>query len=151
MTTEVAQCLPYNCSADTFSFGILLWEIMALKPAFGGGLTRKQYYERVSLGGERPPVSTKWPPLTQQVMKECWGSVPKDRPKLKRVGELIRADLEDMTHDEHVINRTNHMRRRSVHSRHGGVSIRRSSEFSVRSKGSNLEGTAQTSTIEMEG
>lgn len=33
---------------------------------------------------------------------------------IKRVGELIRADLADMTHDEHVLNRAHHMRRRSV-------------------------------------
>jgi hypothetical protein len=71
LITEVAQCLPYNCSADTFSFGILLWEIMALKPAFGGGLTQKQYNDQVSIGGECPPMSTKWPLLAQQVMIEC--------------------------------------------------------------------------------
>ena len=119
MTTEVAQCLPYNCSADVFSFGIMLWEMLALKPAFGGGLTRKQYYDRVSLGGERPLVSIKWPPLTRQIMQECWATDPKDRPTFKRVAGLIRADLEDMTHDDRVVNRTSHMQQRSIRSRHG--------------------------------
>jgi serine/threonine protein kinase len=119
MAPEVAQCLPYNCSADVFSFGIMLWEMLALRPAFGGGLSRKQYYDRVSLGGERPLVSIKWPPLTRQIMQECWATDPKDRPTFKRVAGLIRADLEDMTHDDRVVNRTSHMQQRSIRSRHG--------------------------------
>lgn len=93
--------------------------MLALKPAFGGGLTRKQYYDRVSLGGERPSVSIKWPALTRQIMQECWTTESKDRPSFKRVALLIRADLEDMTHDEHVIHRTTHMQQRSIRSRHG--------------------------------
>lgn len=34
MAPEVALSQPYNQSADTFSFGILLWEILSLKPPF---------------------------------------------------------------------------------------------------------------------
>lgn len=97
----------------------MLWEVLALKPAFGGGLSRKQYYDRVSLGGERPQVSVKWPPLTRQIMQECWATDPKERPSFKRVSELIRADLEDMSMDEEVIHRTQHMQQRSIRSRHG--------------------------------
>jgi len=52
-------------------------------------------------------------------MQECWETDPKDRPTFKRVAGLIRADLEDLTHDEAILNRTNHMQQRSIRSRHG--------------------------------
>jgi hypothetical protein len=115
----VAECRHYNCSADVFSFGILLWEILSLKDAFGRYLTRLQYYNRVSLGGERPPVNKNWPPLTRQMMQEAWSTNPKQRPVFKRVAGLIHADLTDMTHDSEVVNRTNHMMRRSIRSVRG--------------------------------
>jgi hypothetical protein len=97
----------------------MLWEVLALKPAFGGNLTRREYYNRVSLNGERPAVSNKWPPLTRQIMQECWEGDPKKRPTFKRVAALIRADLEDMSTDESIVHRTQHMQQRSMRSRHG--------------------------------
>jgi hypothetical protein len=115
----VAQCRHYNCSADVFSFGILLWEILSLKDAFGGNLTHTEYHNRVSLFGERPPVKNSWPPLTRQIMQEAWAENPQQRPIFKRVAMLIRADLSDLSDDNDVINRTRHMMRRSVRSMHG--------------------------------
>ena len=52
-------------------------------------------------------------------MEECWQTNPKNRPAFKRVAGLIRADLEDMSHDDTIVNRTNHMQQRSMRSRHG--------------------------------
>ena len=115
---EVAQCQSYNCSADVFSFGILLWEILSLKKAFGGisTMTRLEYYNRVLLLGERPPLNNNWPPLTRQSMQEAWAANPKGRPNVKRVAGLIRSDLTDMSHDDKVVHRTVHMQRRSMRS-----------------------------------
>jgi hypothetical protein len=113
---EVAQGRHYNCSADVFSFGILLWEILSLKDVFGGNMTRLECYNRVSLCGERPPVKNNWPPLTRKIMQEAWAVNPKQRPMFKRVAMLIRADLTDLSHDNEVINRTSHMMQRSKRS-----------------------------------
>jgi serine/threonine protein kinase len=115
----VAKCRHYDCSADVFSFGILLWEILSLKKAFGGNMTHKDYHNRVSIFGERPPVNNRWPPLTREMMREAWAENPKKRPSFKRVAILIRADLSDLSHDNEVVNRTNHMMRRSIRSLHG--------------------------------
>lgn len=115
----MAQCRHYDCSADVFSFGILLWEILSLKAAFGGNMTHTDYHNRVSIYRERPRVKNHWPPLTRQVMQETWAESPKKRPMFKRVAVLIRADLSDMSHDSEVVNRTNHMMRRSMRSMRG--------------------------------
>lgn len=113
MAPEIARCRPYNCSADVFSFGIMLWEILALQSAFGGILSRRECYNRVSIGGERPCVRKDWPPLTREVMKDAWAENPRDRPPFNRVAGLIRADLTDVAFDDDIVNRTAHMEGRS--------------------------------------
>jgi hypothetical protein len=47
------------------------------------------------------------------IVAEAWDKDPKKRPSMKRIGTLIRADLEDMTSDSSVLNRTEHMMNRS--------------------------------------
>ena len=109
MAPEVALCEPYNTSADVFSFSILLWEILSLKVPFGGGLSRKEYIDKVSIGGLRPPITSSWPSLTRSMLKEAWDVNPKKRPDFKKIAALIRADLNAMTEDFEVQRRTVHM------------------------------------------
>ena len=69
--TTVADSLPYNHKADVYSFGIILWELNALKKPFDG-LDRDQFYSRVVHGGERPVPNRKWPEELVSLMTECW-------------------------------------------------------------------------------
>ena len=68
---SVADSLPYNHKADVYSFGIILWELNALKKPFEG-LDRDQFYARVVHGGERPIPNRKWPEELVSLMTECW-------------------------------------------------------------------------------
>jgi len=61
-------------------------------------------------------IDSKWPPLTRLVIPEAWDKDPKARPDMKRVAIMIRGDLNDMTTDENVRHRTQHMHDRSTHS-----------------------------------
>lgn len=94
-------------------------------------MTRLEYYNRVLLGGERPPLNKNWPPLTRQSLQEAWAANPKGRPSVKRVLGLIRSDLTDMSHEDEVVNRTVHMQRRSMRSMRG---MRGSSVLTLSSK-----------------
>lgn len=116
MAPEIVEQQPYDEKCDVFSFAILLWEILALKPAFGGGLTPREYRERVVFRRERPPVKRCWPPITSQLIKESWEENPQKRPDMKRVAAMLRGDLNSMTKDISVQRRTLHMRNRSAHS-----------------------------------
>ena len=109
MAPEVALCEPYNTSADVFSFSILLWEILSLKVPFGGGLSRKEYVDKISVGGLRPPINYAWPSLTRSMMRDAWDVDPKKRPDFRKIAALIRADLNAMTEDFEVQRRTVHM------------------------------------------
>jgi serine/threonine protein kinase len=115
MAPEVAECKPYDTKCDVFSFSILLWEILSMKPAFKG-YSRREFLVRVARGGERLPISRKWPPLTRLAVRESWEPDPLKRPDMKRVAALLRGDLNELTSDPNVRDRTTHMRDRSTHS-----------------------------------
>jgi serine/threonine protein kinase len=55
MAPEVALGRPYNEKCDIFSFGILLYEIMSLRPPFSMAIM-KNYIKCVAKGGKRPCI-----------------------------------------------------------------------------------------------
>jgi serine/threonine protein kinase len=115
MAPEVALMSTYDTKCDVFSFSILLWEILSLGPAFKE-LSPTQFMEKVVVSHERLPVPKTWPPLTRLMLPEAWDNDPKVRPDMKRVAILIRGDLNDMTDDVMILNRSQHMLRRTDHS-----------------------------------
>jgi serine/threonine protein kinase len=92
MAPEVADGLPYNYSADVYSFGIILWELVSTKKPYEG-LTRELFYERVVHGGERPPLGRKWPPELTSLMIECWDADMVNRPKFRDIVKRLDAIL----------------------------------------------------------
>ena len=93
MAPEVADALPYNYSADVYSFGIILWELNAFKKPFEG-LNRDLFYERIVHGGERPPLNRKWPPDLTKLISECWDADMRNRPKFKDIVRRLDEMLE---------------------------------------------------------
>jgi serine/threonine protein kinase len=85
---EVAEGLPYNHKADVYSFGVILWELNAGKKPFAG-LNRELFYERVVHGGERPPLSKKWPQELCKLITGCWSPDTGNRPAFRDIVESI--------------------------------------------------------------
>jgi serine/threonine protein kinase len=117
MAPEVVFGKPYNQSADVFSFGILLWELLTLQWAFNGYLAQ-EFFIRVAKNNERLLVPRDAPPMIRAILPEAWDKDPKNRPTMKRMGALIRGELEDITADSSVVNRTQHMMNQSARSQH---------------------------------
>jgi len=92
MAPEVADGLPYNYLADVYSFGIILWEVTAHKKPFEG-LNRELFYERVVHGGERPPLSKKWPKELTSLMSECWDADMQNRPNFRDIVKRLDSML----------------------------------------------------------
>jgi hypothetical protein len=78
MAPEVVLKTPYNEKCDVFSFGILLHEILALKPAFQYAKKGHEFVTKVVKGGRRPHIRRNWPPLTKQVLQKSWSVSQKD-------------------------------------------------------------------------
>lgn len=90
MAPEVADGLPYNTKADVYSFGILLWELVAGKKPFDG-LDRALFYERIVHGGERPTIRSKWPPALADLLRDCWDADMQRRPSFRTVVARLTA------------------------------------------------------------
>jgi serine/threonine protein kinase len=115
MAPEVAECKPYDQKSDVFGFAILVWELLALKKAYQG-YSQNEFLTRVVRQKERLSIHRSWPPLTRIMVKEAWDDDPQKRPDMKRVAVMVRGDLNDMTSDAEVQDRTQHLRERSAHS-----------------------------------
>ena len=91
MAPEVAKGLPYNLSADVYSFGILFWQIIALEPPFVT-LSCKLHDDIVVKRGGRPVCDKKWPLSWTSLMKKCWSVDPKVRPAFDEVTQVLRDE-----------------------------------------------------------
>lgn len=121
LAPEVVECKPYDTQCDVFSFAIMLWEMLSLKLPFDG-YSRKEFYLRVVKQNERPVVPPRsCPPLVRIAMREGWDPDPQKRPTMKRMAALIRGDLNELTSDPSIRNRTTHMKDRSKHSQRNVV------------------------------
>ena len=111
MAPEVAKSMPYNLSADAFSFGIVLWEIWATeKPYRGYSLTK--YRECVIEGEHRPSLDepearTLWPSRIKDLMVRCWSKEPRSRPDFASILTTVISILEEQK------SVSNHNKRRS--------------------------------------
>jgi len=92
MAPEVADGQPYNHKADVYSFGIILWELVALKKPYEG-MNKEEFYCRVVHGGERPAINKKWPEDLIDLIKSCWDAEVIRRPNFHVIVEILSGML----------------------------------------------------------
>ena len=95
MAPEVGLVLGYNLPADVYSFGILLWEIFALKKPFGNVKSADEFYEKVFVKGARPKVPSHWPTVCKEISTSCWSSFPEERPTMSYIKSMLSAHARD--------------------------------------------------------
>ena len=81
---------PYNFLADSYSFGVMLWEVISLERPFTN-YSPKEIRDMAMRWGERPKIREEWPESIVELMKSAWDSNFKKRPTMK----VIRAKLEE--------------------------------------------------------
>ena len=90
MAPENGNKWPYNFLADSYSFGIMLWEVISLERPFAN-YSPKEIRDMAMRWGERPKIREEWPENVVELMKSAWDSNFKKRPTMK----VIRAKLEE--------------------------------------------------------
>lgn len=88
MAPEVIRHEPYSTAADVYSFGILLWELVAREQPFAG-MTPIQAAFAVARQGLRPPMPLKTPLPLANLIRCCWHVDPRARPTFEDVLELL--------------------------------------------------------------
>ncbi|KAG5190352.1 kinase-like domain-containing protein, partial [Tribonema minus] len=92
MAPEVVRGQPYNERVDVYSFGLLLWEMLAYQRVFEG-IPLRQFYKSVITDGLRPEMEAHWSPALARLMKSCWAPNPDARPDIEAVAAALRVIL----------------------------------------------------------
>lgn len=97
MAPEVVKSQPYGFSADVYSFGILLWEIMALKTPFRG-FNQQEHETKVAKGGLRPYLPRSWTAAMRTLVRACWAENSSKRWDMLRTCQALQAQLSQAKH-----------------------------------------------------
>uniref|UniRef100_A0A087XZY0 Mitogen-activated protein kinase kinase kinase 7-like n=1 Tax=Poecilia formosa TaxID=48698 RepID=A0A087XZY0_POEFO len=102
MAPEVIQSLPVSETCDTYSYGVVLWEMLTREVPFKGfeGL---QVAWLVVEKQERLTIPTSCPASFAELMRKCWQADPKERPQFKQV----LLTLESMANDSRLPDQCN--------------------------------------------
>ncbi|XP_069791844.1 mitogen-activated protein kinase kinase kinase 20-like isoform X1 [Narcine bancroftii] len=97
MAPEVIQSLPVSETCDTYSYGVVLWEMLTREIPFKG-LEGLQVAWLVVEKNERLTIPKGCPASFAEILHQCWETDPKKRPHFKR----ILGSLELMSHDSQL-------------------------------------------------
>lgn len=111
MAPEIAKEEPYNFSVDTYSFSILLWEMMALKKAFEG-YTPSMHRDRVIGQDIRPKIDMSWPNALRSAMQRGWGVNISARPPMESMTKILKKEVTKLREGDDT--GLEHYRRRST-------------------------------------
>lgn len=92
MAPEIAKNQPYNYSADVYSFGILLWEILSMERPFER-YTCNMYLDLIVEKGHRPKCDESWPLPLRSLMSRCWQADWRKRPSCTEVVQVLRREV----------------------------------------------------------
>ena len=96
---QVTRHEGYTKSADVFSYGMLLFELIAHEVPFAD---RPPLQAAVAIGLQdlRPPLPPETPPPIERLVKMCWARRPQSRPKFEEVIALLNEAHGMLTAEE---------------------------------------------------
>ncbi len=92
MAVEVIRREPYGLKADTFSFAILLWEILSCVKPYEG-MQGQEVKDAVAMAGLRPTIMRSWPVAVRRLLRKGWSDHISDRPSMKQVHQILQRQI----------------------------------------------------------
>ncbi|XP_067597618.1 mitogen-activated protein kinase kinase kinase 20 isoform X2 [Pseudorca crassidens] len=102
MAPEVIQSLPVSETCDTYSYGVVLWEMLTREAPFKG-LEGLQVAWLVVEKNERLTIPSSCPRSFAELLHQCWEADAKKRPSFKQIISI----LESMSHDTNLPDQCN--------------------------------------------
>jgi len=90
MAPEIVRHQPYGASADVYSYGIILWELLSHKMPWYD-ITPVQAAVAVAVEHRRPQLPPATPPPIAQLVEACWANDPLDRPSFDEILNSLEA------------------------------------------------------------
>ncbi|KAK2850009.1 hypothetical protein Q7C36_008792 [Tachysurus vachellii] len=94
MAPEVIQSLPVSETCDTYSYGVVLWEMLTREIPFKG-LEGLQVAWLVVEKNERLTIPSSCPASFANLMRKCWETEPLKRPLFKEILSILEAMCND--------------------------------------------------------
>jgi len=91
---EVLRGEQYDESADVFSFGIVLWEVLSRKPPYQGVEPNVIIGKVISQPNFRPPIPVNTHSKYREyvaLMAACWNDNPRMRPTFTQINEKLKT------------------------------------------------------------
>jgi serine/threonine-protein kinase CTR1 len=95
MAPEVIRNEAYTVSADTYAFGVIIWEVCCRRLPFGD-CNPVQVILKVN-AGERPPLPAQLPAVLSNLISNCWAEDPTARPSFSDIAEALAVLAPDAT------------------------------------------------------
>ncbi|XP_027444288.1 mitogen-activated protein kinase kinase kinase 20 isoform X2 [Zalophus californianus] len=102
MAPEVIQSLPVSETCDTYSYGVVLWEMLTREVPFKG-LEGLQVAWLVVEKNERLTIPSSCPRSFAELLRQCWEADAKKRPSFKQIISI----LESMSNDTNLPDQCN--------------------------------------------
>lgn len=96
---ETNQGEPYNQRVDTYSFGMLFWQICSLQTPFAG-MSARAHADRVIRKGERPKPDRSWPLSWTDIMTRAWQPDATMRPDFDEIVNFLDMEVENMQEND---------------------------------------------------
>ncbi|PRP84500.1 LRR receptor-like serine/threonine-protein kinase GSO1-like [Planoprotostelium fungivorum] len=100
MAPEAIKLRQYSTKSDVWSFGVLIWEMVAVKDPYPDKTTMEVAIG-VSSGSLRLDIPEDTDPLLAELMTDCWQTDPQLRPNFRRICETLGVDTRgDVSREE---------------------------------------------------
>ena len=87
---EVLSHTRYGPKVDSFSYGVVLWEMLMRKVPYGD-MSHMAIYEHVVTRGWRLGIPNDTPEGLKKMITRCWSKNPNDRPDFTEIVQLFEA------------------------------------------------------------
>ncbi|XP_047524725.1 mitogen-activated protein kinase kinase kinase 12-like [Pieris napi] len=98
MAPEVIRHEPCSERVDVWSFGVVMWELLTVEVPYKNLETHAIMWG-VGTNSIALPIPSNCPSSLQQLLKQCWNRVPRNRPPFKIIAahlEMAGGDLRNM-------------------------------------------------------
>ncbi|KAL6493196.1 hypothetical protein OROGR_032955 [Orobanche gracilis] len=105
MAPEVVKSKPYGRKVDVYSFGLVLWELVAGGRTPFEGLDPIQAAVAVAHRNLRPTIPKECPDAMRALIEKCWALQPDRRPEFQQIVKVLEkfqsSSLDQLDHSRH--------------------------------------------------
>jgi serine/threonine protein kinase len=76
---------------DVFSFGMILFEIVAKRPAFSDNSSPAEIGKAIAVKEFRPPIPDCVAPAVSDLITDCWAQDPNNRPSFEAILDRLKG------------------------------------------------------------